>query len=54
MTHTGAQVLGLLIALVGGWLAFGLGGVLILAGVALVAGSLIVEATRPEPPTGGE
>lgn len=54
MIHTALQVLGLVIVMLGAWLAFGVGGVLIVSGLALVVGSLVVEFSTTRPPNGGE
>lgn len=43
MWHTIAQVFGLVLACCGAWLAFGVGGVLIVGGLALTIGSVLVE-----------
>jgi hypothetical protein len=43
MIHTALQVLGLVIACCGAWLAFGVGGVLLVGGLALAIGSVFVE-----------
>lgn len=43
MIHTALQVLGLAIVMLGAWLAFGVGGVLIVLGLALATGSFVAE-----------
>jgi len=54
MIHSILQVLGLVILACGAWLAFGVGGVLIVSGLALTVGSLIVEFSSTKIPDGGE
>ena len=57
MTHTVLQLLGLVVLALGAWLSFGTGGVVMVVGLAVVIGSLIVEAGTPpppNPPNGGE
>lgn len=56
MIHTIAQVLGLVLACCGAWLAFGTGGVLLVGGLALAIGSLAIEIAnhKLDTTTGGE
>jgi hypothetical protein len=56
MAHTVLQLFGLVVLACGAWLAFGTGGVVMVVGLAVVIGSLIVEAgasAPPNPPNGG-
>lgn len=43
MIHTIAQVLGLVLACCGAWLAFGTGGLMLVSGLMLGGGSLVIE-----------